>query len=278
MQQTPIHEKKNQASRIFVVTCLFGRYEQLNENDIYENHQSVRYLCFTDNQELESTKWEGINSRLPNDPLVNSRLAKMLQLYCFPQDSLVIYKDNSVTLKKKPSVIAQELLNEKDLAFFKHQNRKYFIDEIVAIYGYELASLSEILSFLKIVACTYASPKKAKLFWGGFFGIRINSATRLFLEDWIDYYKHFTRRDQPALALALDSHSDSVSMLDFPNTESKWHKWPTFLNREVNRRYLSGQKPKKVKIVWRTLFANLTIRFIFNFWLFIHSVKRLRRS
>lgn len=278
MHETPFYNQQNQTSKIFVVTCLFGEYELLNENDIYEDHESIRYLCFTDNQDLLSTKWEGIFSKQLEDPIVNSRLAKMLQLYSFPDDALVIYKDNSVTLKQKPSMIAQELLSERDLAFFRHQNRKYFLDEIVTIYSYNLANLNEILRFLKLVAYNYRHLRKSKLFWGGFFAVRMNSATRVFLEDWVDCYKHFIRRDQPALALALEIHSDLVTVLGLSNTESKWHKWPTLLNREVNRRYLSGKSPKKIEILWKMFFGNLITRCVFNFWLLSRSITGLKRK
>jgi hypothetical protein len=114
-----------------VYTCLFGKYERLNEQTIAKK-SDIPFVCFTDQTYLASKTWSIRNVRLLGiDSTRESRRLKILPHIFLPEFDESLYIDNSVILKMAPNAIFETYLQSDAPNFvcFRHPERDCIYEE-----------------------------------------------------------------------------------------------------------------------------------------------------
>lgn len=247
-----------------VFTCLVGKYESLNELDLRKN-PNTKYVCFTDDSNLVSDTWEVIVIRNENNlsPIRLSRKIKMLGRTFFPENSRILYIDNTVKLKIDGAQILDVWLSDCSLAFMEHSSRKSVRNEFFICSAYGLDSQNEIYRQFRYYRKKYHEILDQRPYWGGIIASINNRETNLFMETWFNQYQNFSRRDQLSINVSQKISGVELKTIIAHNSDSKWHSWPIHTNRDISSRdSTSNKKFRKIIIIWNA------IRFSPRYYLF----------
>lgn len=119
-----------------IYTCNFGGKDELCDSI---NAKGARLVCFTDDENLKSDKWEiVVVSNLFVDPRRNSRIAKMLPHIYFPEAEYSLYLDANIIIKVPMQKLIDEWLNDTDIAMFSHSTRDCLFEEAIECIRLEL--------------------------------------------------------------------------------------------------------------------------------------------
>lgn len=217
--------------KIVVYTALTGNYESLNEQGVFETSPKISYVCFTDNEKLESTNWNVKFVKSTMNPVDMSRWIKMKTAEQFNDSTILCYKDNSVVLLKPVSEIVAELLGDSDIAFMSHSSRRTLFGEFVVCEAYKKDSRKNLRKHFSHVLESNMSTLFKKPLWGGFFALKVNDRTIGFLNTWHDEFTLFSKRDQLSLVYSLNNSNSKYRIVKRSNRFSEWHSWPTELGR-----------------------------------------------
>lgn len=102
-----------------VYTSIFGNYDRLNDPIVYSS--DIDYICFTDNEKIDSNIWDIRASSKYRD---NNRSSKRFKLgpHVFLKDyEYSLWIDGSMTLKVVPDI--EGMLDGKTIALKKHPMR-----------------------------------------------------------------------------------------------------------------------------------------------------------
>ena len=238
-----------------VFTGLVGKYESLNELNLKKN-ADTRYVCFTDDPNLVSDTWEVIVIRNENDlsPVRLSRKIKMLGHTFFPENSRILYIDNTVTLKIDGAQILDAWLSDCSLAFMEHSSRKSVRNEFFICSAYGLDSENEIYRQFRYYRKNHHEILDQKPHWGGMIARINNREANLFMETWFDQYQNFSRRDQLSINVSQKICGVEFKTILAHNSNSKWHNWPIHTNRDTTARdSTSNKKFRKLNIIWNAI-------------------------
>lgn len=145
---------------LVIYTVLIGDKESLGnplENLVdYDTDLNVKFICFTDNKDLQSDVYEIRlleDVYLPSDKM--SRRPKALPHEYLPEWDWSLYVDNIVKFKRLPRLIDIEHANETGFVLHKHATRKSPEEEaeVLVYLGYENETvLEKQLEFYNIKA------------------------------------------------------------------------------------------------------------------------------
>ncbi len=126
--EVPSYSPKN---KIVVYTAIFGNYESLIEFPSNCREENVDYLCFTDDPNLKSKRYQIIYCRpYGNIPAFNNREIKILCHKFLAAYEYSIYIDGNVEIYSKVSPLLDQYLQTTDMAIFKHPNRSCIYNEL----------------------------------------------------------------------------------------------------------------------------------------------------
>ena len=263
--------------KIQVYTVLTGDYETLNNGDeiFEEDGLSVDYVCFTDNQNLESDYWKFYVVNPTEDSQALSRHLKMLRVNQSGGYALSIYKDNCVKLKKGSLIALIDSVGDSDLVFFAHDRRKYLIQEFIACEVFRKDKKQRIRKHFQKYLKLDSKILLDKVVWGGFFLVNHRSRkTNLFLESWHQEFLLGARRDQLSLSYAVRQSGANIRILDMSNSKSSWHEWPLSLGRSKSQVQTDKWSSKfKRKLKWLLRYIRIAPWYWFRFLL---AFQRLR--
>lgn len=192
----------------------------------------VDYICFTDQQGLESNGWNirYVSPLIPSDSFRSSREYKVQPhrwLSAYPKS---IYIDSTVHLQKEPLEFWDHLIPDETILFggFFHSFRATVADEFSAVAQAKLDWGHRIKEQLEDYRVFHAETLNEKPVWGGVLARRHNTkACTEAMEIWFAHILRYSRRDQLSLPLALSHLSSSQRhIISSDIHESEFHKWP----------------------------------------------------
>ena len=153
-------------------------------------------VCLTDCAIEPAEGWEIRHiKRVTKDLRRASRHPKMLPHLYFPDEEISIYIDGNISLLRDPVQVVEKWLGNKDLAVFRHPQRKSVYAEAAAVIDFRKASKSEVQAQIK---------KYKAQGYPGDFGLsacfvlvrRHTQLTRKLGERWWVEYMQYSCRDQ----------------------------------------------------------------------------------
>jgi hypothetical protein len=120
-----------------VYTCLFGFSEPFNDF-AYDRDDGIAYVCFTDDPDLRSDRWEIRLVREMLDPPRASKRVKALPHRFLAGYDWSLYVDNSTRLKEHPRTLFDRYLakSRSPMVCFRHPQRDCVYDEAAAVLGF----------------------------------------------------------------------------------------------------------------------------------------------
>ena len=109
-------------------TCIFGNYESLKDPKYISSN--FDYICFTDNENLNSDKWKIILCTSLNfGNKKNNRCIKILTHIIFKQYDFSIYIDGSLQILDDLNIIKDNICKEHKLYLLPHPQRNCIYHE-----------------------------------------------------------------------------------------------------------------------------------------------------
>jgi hypothetical protein len=222
-----------QPKRLVVYTCLFGRYEPLNEQPIAKSSK-VDFVCLTDREDLTSETWEIRKiETLGLDGARESRRPKLLPELFFPDYEASIYIDNSVVLTVEPERIATELLTPSSTGFvcFRHPDRDCIYEEAEVICQGAVDDEVRVREQMDFYL-SKGHPAHAGLIAGTFLLRRHGSPVpRQFGEQWFAHVLRFSKRDQLSFNYLSRRCGLPYDVIDRELNTNEFFHWPVISRR-----------------------------------------------
>ena len=228
-----------------IYTNIMGDYESLNE-ELVPNFLDIPLVCFTDNKNLKSDKWNCIyvEPKFPSDPIRSSRYLKIIGHELLNKFEEIMWVDNCVQLKPNALLLFDIYLKNNDLAIPIHSFRENLKDEFMTVLDYGYDNPSILMEQMINYNHESSDILKSKVFWSGIIlkrnSLIVKDATRL----WFDQLVRYSKRDQLSLPYVLSKVKINFESINIDNFESEFHKWPILLNRkskhtQENKEFLS---------------------------------------
>lgn len=192
-----------------IYTVITGGKDELSE-DI--NTDGAKLVCFTDDIELKSDKWE--IRYLPDmfkDPRRESRLPKMLPHIYFPDAEYSLYLDANIINKVSIETLIRAWLIDSDIAVFKHSTRNCLFDEANECVRLELDKKEVIQAHIQ----RYKHFEIQKgLYQGGVILRRHTGRIQRLNEMWWAEYCTGCKRDQVSLPYCLETLGIPINAIE----------------------------------------------------------------
>lgn len=213
--------------RDVIYTCLFGRYEELNDQPVRHNSE-VDFICFTDRADLTSDSWQV--RRVPTFGIGaarESRRSKLMPHSCLGAYDRSCYIDASVQLKARPEELFSLLDGEEsDLLCIKHPWRDCTFDEAEEIIRFGIddeVRVREQMSHYRRAGL----PLNAGLVAGTFLLRRHNvPGISSFGETWFEHVLRFSKRDQLSFPFVSMQYGLNYKALDLDLLSNWLFSWP----------------------------------------------------
>ncbi|MDB5069239.1 MAG: hypothetical protein JWM87_350 [Candidatus Eremiobacteraeota bacterium] len=220
------------APRRVVYTCLFGFSEQFNDFD-YEPGDGVDYVCFTDDPDLRSERWE---IRLTGAELLDTARAakriKALPHRFLPDYDWSLYVDNTVRLKRSPRELFDRYLApaESPLVCFKHPWRDCVYDEAEAVIELEFDDPARVRHQMEFYR-RLGYPPNAGLAKGAFMLRRHHDPALVpVMERWHQQVLCHSKRDQLSLNPVAWFDGFEIGYLEEAFLDFGLAEWPVVKN------------------------------------------------
>lgn len=192
-----------------IYTVITGGKDILSE-DI--NTKGARAVCFTDDPNMKSEKWEIIQiPSLYKDIRRDSRTVKLLPHIYFPEAEYSLYLDGNIICKVPMKRLVDEWLEDNDIALFKHHTRDCLFDEAEECIR---LGLDDEETIRKHVARYKGFPRHKGLYQCGVILRRHSAQVKRFNEAWFAEYMTGCKRDQVSFPYALEKSGISVNAID----------------------------------------------------------------
>ena len=228
------------AVRRVAYTALLGRYERLNDDQAQST--SVRFICFTDDPQLTSDRWEIelIVPEFPLDLVRSQRVIKLRGHESLDEFDETLYIDNSVSLRRDATDLLDEWLADADVAIPLHSFRDSLTDEFAEVVASGLDDHHVVYEQFDHYAATQPEVLRARPLWCGMIARRQAPRVRAAFVVWLDHVMRYSRRDQLSVRAALATSGVIMDELEIDNHVSPWHTWPANLERNVAARLAAG--------------------------------------
>lgn len=229
-----------------IYTSIIGEYERLNE-ELVPNFPGIPLLCFTDNKNLKSDKWNCVyvEPKFSSDPIRSSRYLKIIGHELLDEFEEIMWVDNCVQLKPNVFLLFDIYSKSNDLAIPIHSFRENLKEEFITVlnYGYEEPRI--LLEQMNNYYHESSEILKSKVFWTGILLKRNNLIVKDAMRLWFDQLLKYSKRDQLSLPYVLSKVKINFESINIDNFESEFHKWPISLNRkskhtQENKEFLSN--------------------------------------
>jgi hypothetical protein len=219
-----------QAHKRVVYTCLFGKYEVLNEVTPADADRDIRYICFTDNPDLRSDSWEIIViSQKGIGAARESRSPKLrphLYLSDFDQS---LYIDNTAQLIVPASYIFSRYLSDPEVSFacLRHPWRDCLYDEAEEVIRGSIDDESRVREQLDAYRVA-GHPVHSGLYAGTFLLRRHMDPNIMALGDlWFEHVLRYSARDQISLPFCLLKTNSAILPIDEVLNDNPLFRWPS---------------------------------------------------
>lgn len=228
------------AVRRVAYTALLGRYERLNDDQAKST--SVRFICFTDDPQLTSDRWEIelIVPEFPLDLVRSQRVIKLRGHESLDEFDETLYIDNSVSLRRDAADLLDEWLADADVAIPLHSFRDSLTDEFAEVVASGLDDHHVVYEQFDHYAATQPEVLRARPLWSGMIARRQVPRVRAAFVVWLDHVMRYSRRDQLSVRAALSTSGVIMDELEIDIRVSPWHTWPANLERNVAARFAAG--------------------------------------
>ncbi len=186
---------------IVVCTAVLGVFDYLRSPEVIE--PGVRYICFADQPIAPCAPWEiQPAATFLASAARNSRMPKILPHLHFDAD-YSIWHDANFCLKRKPNLLIDMYLWQRDVAMFAHPCRdtvereaNVLLEKPAEFPGVDMDAVRS-----QVTRWKHAGAPDG-LWCGGLIIRRHNLATQAFNERWWQEYAQGCSRDQLALPMA----------------------------------------------------------------------------
>lgn len=198
--------------QITVYTAIFGSYDNLLEPVLV--NPNVRYICFTDNENITSDIWEvHCVKRQYECPIIESRMYKILP-HLFIEDEYSIWVDANIRLLVDPLQYVNCYLGNNDFLLVPHGERDCIYEEAAICITLHRASTKDLVNQMKAYM-DEGCPEHVGLFWGGMLVRRHHAAQiKNFDELWWKEFLTYSKRDQVSLGYLLWKKELPISLCD----------------------------------------------------------------
>ncbi len=192
-------------NNIAVITSIFGGKDNLRE--IKEKVDGIDYFCFSDQDFLSETwkvvKRDGFSNRDNYTSRVNAKVYRILPFIFLPDYNYYVWVDGNHSPKNNILRLIAEMENqEKEFAFFAHNERNCVYDEIEACRNIRV-DVSYLLDKQKDFYQKQNYPIKNGLFETPGFAFKKTSKTINLMLSWWEQINMFSSRDQISLPFCL---------------------------------------------------------------------------
>lgn len=214
-----------------IYTALFGDYDHLVDPQV--SLEEFDLICFTDQSNLNSTRWRIVKVPEESTPLAQkNREFKLLPHQFLSEYEVSIYIDVNIRLLQNPKNLILENLNGHDALLSKHLLRDCIYEESKECVIFKKASYKNTIDQLTRYQKA-GMPKNFGLFENGILIRRHNSPILVSLmEQWWKEYLDGSRRDQLSwpyilwknqVSFPVGSHgsNDGIYFKIFPHNHEK---------------------------------------------------------
>ena len=229
-----LHEKPDERNvqpaiatdRIVVYTALFGSYEALVEQPMAAD-SAVKFVCFTDDETLESDSWEVrlLRPTVPWDSTRMARKSKILGYREFEEAEATLWIDNRVILREPPEVVVNSLLAEADIAMPLHDHRSSVADEFTAVLRAGFDEPHRVREQLHFISAVMPVVLHEVPLWTAIVARRRTPEVDRAMDTWWDLVMRHSRRDQLSANYAVRDADVRINKFSLPNVESHMHTW-----------------------------------------------------
>lgn len=209
--------------KMVVYTGLFGNYDDLHEPLVTE--KDVDYICFTDNAELRSEKWEIKHVACEHENMaVEVRKYKCLPHRFFKEYDISFWVDASGQIMKPLKPLIEEFMGESGILLFPHYERDCIYEEGAAnilVHRDETAKLINQLYRYN----NEMFPEHYGLFCGTYI-VREHNREDISkcMEEWYEEILNNSARDQISLPYVLKRNHISPDLIDDLLYRNKWFR------------------------------------------------------
>ena len=228
---------------IYVLTVNMDGFDNLRPPAVPED-TFVKYLCFTNVPNLPRvTPWEYRPIYPVGSGARSSRLPKIMPHLVLPSDAeFSIYHDGNFQLRRDPTRIVEQLLQEHDWAVHRHPGRDCLYDEARVILehhdmeGWRILKGPEVVEQIRNQAARYQAadfPAHAGLWANGFIVRKHTPEVARLNELWWEEFSNGSERDQLSFPVArcragMEIHSLPGNIFASPWLVKRWHAaWRT---------------------------------------------------
>ncbi len=210
--------------KIIIYTALFDDYDKLSSPVI--KNKNIKYICFTNNSNLQSKDWEIIIiNESGNGRFLNRKVKMLPHLYLKNYDKS-IYIDSNVLLIYDPLKLYSYLL-DYNFVLFEHPNKNTFLDEIKVNYRNKNIN-QKIYSELLVKHSNYIFFDKTSIESISVNRILVRNHNnekiiKLMENWWNDYTRLKINRDQLILPYLLKKHNLKVKIIKPKNNYSNYY-------------------------------------------------------
>jgi len=217
----------SQDLRFVVFTAISGNYDCLKEPK-YMN-EDVDYICFTDNEDLESGTW--LMAPFPTsfeDKTLQARHVKTLAHRFLSEYDISIWIDANVVIRQDIVELAQNALSLADIAMFQHpQNHSSVSEEVQACISLDKEIPNKLLEqeslYYALGFTDSGNPIPASYV---IFRRHNKPDIMLAMEDWWLHILSYSKRDQVSLPFIIWKNNINVTLLSHDLFLSHFIQYP----------------------------------------------------
>lgn len=205
-------------SSVVVYTAIFGNYDVLIEPDKIED--GVDYVCFTDNDQIDSSVWDLRVKNPKENPVLNNRRIKILAHEYLDEYDVSVYIDGNIQIKDDILPLINDYLDDVDFAVYTHTVRNSLSEEADACIAQDKASEEDINQQINYYR-QQDFPDEEGLSENRILFRRHNSVkVKAVMEAWWKEVSVRTSRDQLSLMYVLWQHDVDYKIIPHPVKEA----------------------------------------------------------
>lgn len=211
-----------------VYTCLFGRYEVLNEQTC-PNRSGIGFICFTDLEKIKSTSWK--LRRVPPQDIGSdrdSRLPKLLPHHYLANYEQSLYIDNRVLLTSDPADLFDRFLpaDGPGFAVLPHHKRASAFEEAEHVIAEMVDDEVRVREQIDAYRAN-GFPDQSGLFAGTVILRRHNQPDIVQFDTmWCNHVLRYSKRDQISFPYCAWKLGLAFTTIDERVSENPFFKWP----------------------------------------------------
>jgi hypothetical protein len=212
-------------NKIVVYTCITGNYDHLYE-PLYRS-DDFDYVCFTDNQELESDFWKISKFSVGDyDPTRQARWVKILPHLFLKNYQYSIWVDANIRIIGDLKELIREHLVKASLAFYRHSDGRKCIYEEAKVCIKRNKDNEEVINRQIDRYKSLCYPKNNGLISSGVIIRKHKDPTIIeTMEDWWKEVENHSKRDQLSFNFVAWKNGTKFAIIDDYIRDNSYFKW-----------------------------------------------------